>query len=82
MQTLSPEEVIRFLDAARETDDYMYFATLVAEFLENAGVGCSTIKELVDSGNLIGLEYHGEKFYMRKLPGAIFRDSSVLNQNN
>jgi len=29
MNTLSPEEVTRFLDAARETDYYVYFATLL-----------------------------------------------------
>ena len=29
MRTLSPEEVIRFLDVARETDYYVYFATLL-----------------------------------------------------
>ncbi len=29
MHTLSPEEVIRFLDAARETDYYVYFSTLL-----------------------------------------------------
>jgi len=29
MQTLSPEEVSRFLDVARDTDYYVYFATLV-----------------------------------------------------
>jgi len=40
----------------------------VAEFLENAGVGWSTIQELVDSGNLISLDYQGKKYYMRKLP--------------
>jgi len=29
MRTLSPEEVNRFLDAAKDTDHYVYFATLV-----------------------------------------------------
>jgi len=29
MNTLSPEEVVRFLDAAKETDYYVYFATLL-----------------------------------------------------
>ena len=29
MQTLSPEEATRFLDAARETDYYVYFSTLL-----------------------------------------------------
>jgi integrase len=29
MQTLSPEEVSRFLDVARDTDYYVYFATLI-----------------------------------------------------
>lgn len=29
MSTLSPEEVIRFLDVARDTDYYVYFATLL-----------------------------------------------------
>jgi integrase len=29
INTLSPEEVIRFLDAARETDYYVYFSTLL-----------------------------------------------------
>jgi hypothetical protein len=54
----------------------------VAEFLENAGAGWSTIKELVESGNLISLDYQGKKFYMRKLPGAIFRNYYGLSQNN
>ena len=54
----------------------------VAEFLKNAGVGWSIIQELVESGNLISLTYHGRKFYMRKLPGGVFRDSYELNQNN
>jgi hypothetical protein len=50
----------------------------VAEFLENAGASLSTIKELVDSGNLISLDYQGKRFYMRKLPQAILQDSSRL----
>ena len=54
----------------------------VAELLENAGAGWSTIKGLVESGNLICLEYQGKKFYMRKLPGAVSRDSYGLSQNN
>jgi integrase len=29
MNTLSPEEIVRFLDAAKETDYYVYFATLL-----------------------------------------------------
>jgi wyosine [tRNA(Phe)-imidazoG37] synthetase (radical SAM superfamily) len=40
----------------------------VAELLENAGIGWDTVQRLVDSGHLIGLEYQGKKFYMRKLP--------------
>jgi wyosine [tRNA(Phe)-imidazoG37] synthetase (radical SAM superfamily) len=54
----------------------------VTEFLENAGVGWSTIKELVKSGNLISLDYQGKRFYMRKLPGLFFRDSYRLSQNS
>jgi wyosine [tRNA(Phe)-imidazoG37] synthetase (radical SAM superfamily) len=54
----------------------------VAEFLEKAGAGWSTVKELVESGNLISLDYQGKKFYMRKLPGVAFRDSCGLSQNN
>jgi hypothetical protein len=53
----------------------------VAEFLENAAVGWSAIQELVDSGNLIGLEYQGKKFYMRKLPGAVLRNYYRLSKN-
>jgi wyosine [tRNA(Phe)-imidazoG37] synthetase (radical SAM superfamily) len=53
----------------------------VVEFLENAAVGWSAIQELVNSGNLIGLEYQGKKFYMRKLPGFIFRNSFRPSQN-
>jgi wyosine [tRNA(Phe)-imidazoG37] synthetase (radical SAM superfamily) len=53
----------------------------VAEFLENAGAGPTTIKKLVARGNLVGLDYQGKKFYMRKLPGVIFRDSSRVSQN-
>jgi hypothetical protein len=54
----------------------------VAEFLKNAGVGWSTIQALVDSGNLISLDYRGKKYYMRKLPGALPWDSYGLSQNN
>ena len=54
----------------------------VAEFLENAGAGWGIIKELVESGNLISLNYQGKKFYMRKLPGAVSRDSYGLSQHN
>ena len=54
----------------------------VAELLENAGAGWSTIKGLVESGNLICLEYQGKKFYMRKMPGSVSRDSYGLSQNN
>jgi wyosine [tRNA(Phe)-imidazoG37] synthetase (radical SAM superfamily) len=54
----------------------------VAEFLENAGANWDTIRELVDSGNLISLDYQGKKFYMRKPPGAVARDSYRLSQNN
>jgi wyosine [tRNA(Phe)-imidazoG37] synthetase (radical SAM superfamily) len=53
----------------------------VVELLENAGADWNTIKELVESGNLISLDYQGKKFYMRKLPGSTFRDSSRLSQN-
>jgi len=54
----------------------------VAELLENTGADWGIIQELVDSGNLIGLEYQGKKFYMCKLPGAVSRNSCRLNQNN
>jgi wyosine [tRNA(Phe)-imidazoG37] synthetase (radical SAM superfamily) len=46
----------------------------VAEFLENTGTDSSVIEELVESGNLVSLEYQGKKFYMRKLP-AVSRNS-------
>jgi 7,8-dihydropterin-6-yl-methyl-4-(beta-D-ribofuranosyl)aminobenzene 5'-phosphate synthase len=54
----------------------------VAEFLENAGADWGIIQELIDSGNLIGLDYQGKKFYMPKLPGVVSRDSCRLSQNN
>jgi wyosine [tRNA(Phe)-imidazoG37] synthetase (radical SAM superfamily) len=54
----------------------------VAEFVENAGVDWGIIQELIDSGNLIGLDYQGNKFYMRKLPCVVSRDSRRLSQNN
>ncbi|MBN1160497.1 MAG: radical SAM protein [Dehalococcoidales bacterium] len=40
----------------------------LAEFIENTGTGWNTIQELVDTGNLIILDYQGKKFYLRKLP--------------
>jgi wyosine [tRNA(Phe)-imidazoG37] synthetase (radical SAM superfamily) len=54
----------------------------VKEFLKNAGMGWGTIRELIDNGNLIDLEYQGKKFYMRRLAGAIPQDSDRLNQNS
>jgi wyosine [tRNA(Phe)-imidazoG37] synthetase (radical SAM superfamily) len=54
----------------------------VKEFLNNAGMGWGTIRELIDNGNLIDLEYQGKKFYMRRLAGAIPQDSDRLNQNS
>jgi wyosine [tRNA(Phe)-imidazoG37] synthetase (radical SAM superfamily) len=54
----------------------------VAEFLGNTGAGWDIVKELVEIGHLISLEYQGKKFYMRGLPGSTFHDSSRLNQNN
>jgi wyosine [tRNA(Phe)-imidazoG37] synthetase (radical SAM superfamily) len=54
----------------------------VAEFLENAGADWGIIQKLIDSGNLIGLDYQGKKFYMRKLPGVVSRDSFRLSQND
>ncbi len=41
----------------------------VAEFLEKARTDWGTVQELIDNGSLIDLEYQGNKFYMRKLPG-------------
>ena len=41
----------------------------VAEFLENARTDWGTVRELIDNGNLVELEYQGKKFYMRRLPG-------------
>jgi wyosine [tRNA(Phe)-imidazoG37] synthetase (radical SAM superfamily) len=41
----------------------------VAEFLKNSRSGWDTIQELIDSGSLVDMEYHGRKFYMRRLPG-------------
>ncbi len=54
----------------------------VVELLGKAGVGLNTITDLVESGNLISLDYQGKKFYMRKLSNSIFRDSSRLSQKN
>ena len=51
----------------------------VAELLEKDNVGWSTINDLIVSGNLISLDYQGKKFYMRKLPGSIHRDSYRLS---
>jgi wyosine [tRNA(Phe)-imidazoG37] synthetase (radical SAM superfamily) len=53
----------------------------VAELLEKAGTGWSTIQELVDNGNLLRLDYRGKKFFMRKLP-VISRDSFKPSRNN
>jgi wyosine [tRNA(Phe)-imidazoG37] synthetase (radical SAM superfamily) len=54
----------------------------IEEFLENTGADWGIIQELVDSGNLISREYQGKKFYMRKLPGDISRDSYWLSPKN
>jgi wyosine [tRNA(Phe)-imidazoG37] synthetase (radical SAM superfamily) len=54
----------------------------VAEFLENARTDWGTVQELINNGSLIDLEYQGKKFYMRKPPGAVSRDSYRLSQNN
>jgi len=41
----------------------------LAEFLKNADAGWETVWELVENRSLVELEYQGNKFYMRKLPG-------------
>jgi wyosine [tRNA(Phe)-imidazoG37] synthetase (radical SAM superfamily) len=41
----------------------------VAEFLKNAGTDWGTVQELIDNGSLLALEYQGNRFYMRTLPG-------------
>ena len=39
-------------------------------FLERAGVGWDVVRDLVAEGQLIGAEYEGHPFYMRKLKGT------------
>ncbi|MFC2062500.1 radical SAM protein [Chloroflexota bacterium] len=41
----------------------------VEELLENTGANWETVKYLIESRKLVQLEYQGERFYMRRLPG-------------
>jgi len=57
MQTLSPEEVTRFLDVARETDYYVYFATLLYTGLRRGELLALRWRNLdLDSGKLTVVE--------------------------
>ena len=57
MQTLSPEEVTRFLDVARETDYYVYFATLLYTGLRRGELLALRWRNLdLDSGTLTVVE--------------------------
>ena len=57
MQTLSPEEVTRFLDVARETDYYVYFATLLYTGLRRGELIALHWRNLdLDSGTLSVVE--------------------------
>ena len=57
MQTLSPEEVTRFLDAARETDYYVYFSTLLYTGLRRGELLALRWRNLdLDSGGLTVVE--------------------------
>jgi wyosine [tRNA(Phe)-imidazoG37] synthetase (radical SAM superfamily) len=41
----------------------------VSELLNRLGASWETVQELIGKRDLVELEYHGKKFYMRKLPG-------------
>jgi integrase len=57
MHTLSPEEVTRFLDVARETDYYVYFATLLYTGLRRGELLALRWRNLdLDSGKLTVVE--------------------------
>ncbi len=57
MQTLSPEEATRFLDAARETDYYVYFSTLLYTGLRRGELLALRWRNLdLDSGALTVVE--------------------------
>ncbi|MFC1993376.1 tyrosine-type recombinase/integrase [Chloroflexota bacterium] len=57
MQTLSPEEVTRFLDAARETEYYVYFATLLYSGLRRGELLALRWRNLdLESGTLTVVE--------------------------
>ena len=43
----------------------------VKEYLKKAGADWRVINNLIKSGSLIELEYQGNNFYMRKLPGKV-----------
>jgi wyosine [tRNA(Phe)-imidazoG37] synthetase (radical SAM superfamily) len=40
----------------------------VTEFLKRADAGWETVRHLIEKRDLVELEYHGRKFYMRRLP--------------
>ena len=42
----------------------------VSELLRKARAGWDVVRELVEGGKLVELEYEGGRFYMRKLPGV------------
>ena len=43
-------------------------ANAVAEFLAQAGADWSVVQQLIAQGQLIETAYHGQKFYLRKIP--------------
>ncbi len=40
----------------------------VTEFLKRADAGWETVQHLIEKRDLVELEYHGKKFYIRRLP--------------
>jgi integrase len=57
MNTLSPEEVKRFLDAARETDYYVFFSTLLYTGLRRGELLALRLRNLdLENGKLMVLE--------------------------
>jgi hypothetical protein len=45
----------------------------VAELLNKAGDDWQSVRELIDDGSLVRLEYRGKSFYTRRLPTRLTR---------